>query len=54
MLAPGRIAARDANRKGRRTMNWTLGVVVPVSDVERAKAFYAKKLGFEVGAAGVL
>jgi catechol 2,3-dioxygenase-like lactoylglutathione lyase family enzyme len=28
-------------------MNWTLGVVVPVSDVERAKAFYAKKLGFD-------
>ena len=30
-------------------MNWTLEVVaVPVSDVERAKAFYAEKLGFDV------
>lgn len=30
-------------------MNWTLEVViVPVSDVERAKAFYADKLGFNV------
>ena len=47
-MAPGRIAARDAKRKGRRTMNWTLEVVVPVSDVERAKAFYAEKLGFDL------
>ncbi len=30
-------------------MNWTLEVVVvPVSDVDHAKAFYAEKLGFEV------
>jgi catechol 2,3-dioxygenase-like lactoylglutathione lyase family enzyme len=30
-------------------MNWTLEVVVvPVSDVERAKTFYADKLGFHV------
>ncbi|MCM0676304.1 VOC family protein [Micromonospora phytophila] len=30
-------------------MNWTLEVVVvPVSDVERAKAFYADQLGFAV------
>jgi catechol 2,3-dioxygenase-like lactoylglutathione lyase family enzyme len=30
-------------------MNWTLEVViVPVSDVERAKAFYADKVGFHV------
>jgi catechol 2,3-dioxygenase-like lactoylglutathione lyase family enzyme len=30
-------------------MNWTLEVVVvPVSDVDRAKAFYAEKLGFGV------
>jgi hypothetical protein len=43
MLAPGRIAARDANRKGRRTMNWTLEVVVvSVSDVDHSKAFYAE------------
>ena len=30
-------------------MNWTLEVVmVPVSDVDRAKAFYADKVGFTV------
>jgi catechol 2,3-dioxygenase-like lactoylglutathione lyase family enzyme len=30
-------------------MDWTLEVVVvPVTDVERAKAFYAEKLGFNV------
>ena len=30
-------------------MNWTLEVVaVPVSDVDRAKAFYAEKLGFDL------
>jgi catechol 2,3-dioxygenase-like lactoylglutathione lyase family enzyme len=30
-------------------MNWTLEVVVvPVSDVERAKAFYAEQVGFTV------
>jgi catechol 2,3-dioxygenase-like lactoylglutathione lyase family enzyme len=30
-------------------MNWTLEVVVvPVSDVDRAKAFYAERLGFHV------
>ena len=30
-------------------MNWTLEViVVPVSDVDRAKAFYAERLGFGV------
>ncbi|WP_326643655.1 VOC family protein [Streptosporangium sp. NBC_01755] len=30
-------------------MNWTLEVVVvPVSDVDRAKAFYAERLGFTV------
>ena len=30
-------------------MNWTLEVViVPVSDVDRAKEFYAEKLGFNV------
>jgi catechol 2,3-dioxygenase-like lactoylglutathione lyase family enzyme len=30
-------------------MNWTLEVVVvPVSDVERAKAFYSEQLGFDV------
>lgn len=30
-------------------MNWTLEVVVvPVSDVDRAKAFYADQVGFTV------
>lgn len=30
-------------------MNWTLEVVVvPVSDVDRAKAFYAEQLGFAI------
>jgi catechol 2,3-dioxygenase-like lactoylglutathione lyase family enzyme len=30
-------------------MNWTLEVVVvPVSDVDRAKAFYVERLGFDV------
>ncbi|CAN5729924.1 VOC family protein [soil metagenome] len=30
-------------------MNWTLEVVVvPVSDVDRARAFYSEKLGFNV------
>lgn len=30
-------------------MNWTLEVVaVPVSDVDRAKAFYAEKIGFDL------
>ncbi len=28
-------------------MNWTLEVVcIPVTDVDRAKAFYAEQLGF--------
>src|SRR5215208_5564522 len=32
-----------------RLMDWTLELVaVPVSDVDRAKAFYAEKLGFNV------
>jgi catechol 2,3-dioxygenase-like lactoylglutathione lyase family enzyme len=36
-------------RHGLRDMNWTLEVViVPVADVDRAKAFYAEKLGFDV------
>ena len=30
-------------------MNWTLEVVVvPVSDVDRAKTFYSEKLGFDI------
>ena len=35
--------------KGRRVLEWKLEVVVvPVSDVDRAKAFYTEKVGFEV------
>jgi catechol 2,3-dioxygenase-like lactoylglutathione lyase family enzyme len=42
--------ALDARTEGETTkMNWTLEVViVPVSDVDRAKAFYADQLGFNV------
>jgi extradiol dioxygenase family protein len=29
-------------------VNWTLEVVVPVSDVDGAKAFYAEQLGSNV------
>jgi hypothetical protein len=33
----------------RRTMEWKLELVpIPVSDVDRAKAFYAGKVGFNV------
>src|SRR5919108_340925 len=43
--------ARDAGRLRRRgegrTMDWKLELVaVPVSDVDRAKAFYTEKVGF--------
>jgi catechol 2,3-dioxygenase-like lactoylglutathione lyase family enzyme len=38
--------AREPGLKG---MNWTLEVVVvPVSDIDRAKSFYADQLGFDV------
>ena len=37
----------DLNRVYRRRMNWKLELVaVPVSDVDRAKAFYADQVGF--------
>jgi catechol 2,3-dioxygenase-like lactoylglutathione lyase family enzyme len=37
------------NTRGENPMEWTLEVViVPVSDVDRAKAFYAEQLGFNV------
>ncbi len=33
--------------KGRRTMDWKLELVpIPVSDVDRAKAYYTEKVGF--------
>jgi len=36
-------------RKGERSVNWTLEVVVvPVSDVDRARDFYKDKLGFRL------
>jgi uncharacterized protein YndB with AHSA1/START domain/catechol 2,3-dioxygenase-like lactoylglutathione lyase family enzyme len=36
-------------QKGDVTMNWTLEVIiVPVADVDRAKAFYADQLGFNL------
>jgi uncharacterized protein YndB with AHSA1/START domain/catechol 2,3-dioxygenase-like lactoylglutathione lyase family enzyme len=39
----------DHTLQRRNAMNWTLEVVVvPVSDVDRAKAFYADQLGFAV------
>jgi predicted enzyme related to lactoylglutathione lyase len=35
--------------KGRRTMEWKLELVpIPVSDVDRAKSFYADKVGFNI------
>jgi catechol 2,3-dioxygenase-like lactoylglutathione lyase family enzyme len=40
---------RDRLIEGESIMNWTLEVVVvPVSDVDRAKAFYAENVGFNV------
>ena len=41
------LACRGHHTKGRRTMDWKLELVpIPVSDVDRAKAFYAEKAGF--------
>src|SRR6188472_927603 len=42
--------SRDPTRRRREAcLHWTLEVVVvPVSDVDRAKAFYAEQLGFNV------
>jgi catechol 2,3-dioxygenase-like lactoylglutathione lyase family enzyme len=35
--------------KGRQTVDWKIEVVtIPVSDIERARKFYAEKVGFEV------
>ena len=40
-------ADHNPHTKGRRTMDWKLELVpIPVSDVDRAKAFYAEKIGF--------
>jgi catechol 2,3-dioxygenase-like lactoylglutathione lyase family enzyme len=39
----------EINPKGRRNMDWKLEVVpIPVTDVDRAKAFYAEQVGFVV------
>src|SRR3712207_2121065 len=36
-------------KRERRTMDWKLELVpIPISDVDRAKAFYAEKVGFNV------
>jgi predicted enzyme related to lactoylglutathione lyase len=38
---------RNPHTKGKHTMNWKLELVpIPVSDVDRAKAFYTEKVGF--------
>src|SRR5207248_1486398 len=38
-----------SDRKGRNSMDWKLEVVVlPVSDVDRAKQFYSEQVGFVV------
>src|SRR5438309_3753452 len=43
----GRLDQHRPLRKGRRVMDWKLELVaIPVSDVDRAKAFYAEKVGF--------
>ena len=40
---------KDQHTKGIRIMDWKLELVpIPVSDVDRAKAFYAEKVGFNV------
>jgi predicted enzyme related to lactoylglutathione lyase len=39
----------DHHTKGRRIMDWKLEVVaIPVSDVDRTKAFYTEKVGFNL------
>jgi catechol 2,3-dioxygenase-like lactoylglutathione lyase family enzyme len=44
-----RLDQLDVEKGKDSTMNWTLEVVVvPVSDVDRAKAFYAHQLGFNL------
>jgi catechol 2,3-dioxygenase-like lactoylglutathione lyase family enzyme len=41
--------SNDSPRQKEIVVNWTLEVVVvPVSDVDRAKSFYAEQLGFNV------
>jgi catechol 2,3-dioxygenase-like lactoylglutathione lyase family enzyme len=47
IAARGRYRPRGKRRKGARTVDWKLELVaVPVSDVDRAKAFYTDKAGF--------
>src|SRR5438105_603846 len=43
----GRLDQHRPLRKGKRIMDWKLELVaIPVSDVDRAKAFYTEKVGF--------
>jgi hypothetical protein len=47
-MFPSRMV-NEINQKGRRNMDWKLEVVpIPVTDVDRAKAFYAEQVGFVV------
>src|SRR3712207_9542453 len=40
-------SALDHHTQGRRAMDWKIELVaIPVSDVDRAKAFYTEKAGF--------
>jgi catechol 2,3-dioxygenase-like lactoylglutathione lyase family enzyme len=43
------VISQTPNLEGAPSMDWTLEiVVVPVTDVDRARAFYTEKLGFNV------
>ena len=43
------LSATFHETEGAIVVNWTLEVVVvPISDLDRAKAFYAEQLGFNV------
>jgi hypothetical protein len=49
------LGARPTHLKEDAPLNWTLEVVcVPVSDVDRAKAFYAEEVSFRVDFDGPL
>jgi catechol 2,3-dioxygenase-like lactoylglutathione lyase family enzyme len=48
-MTPGREPGRLDQAAGGSTVNWTLElVVVPVSDIDRAKSFYLDQLGFDL------
>src|SRR5215472_9164493 len=49
VVEPASLCQLEVESKGDGIMNWTLEVVtVPVTDVERAKHFYSKQVGFVV------